>query len=183
MSDCGEGIKCRLNNLNASAIGSECLEILKKLVEPINQFQNQVLAWRPEGKPRSYEITERDKKMFSPAEELIWNLSQVAQLPLRINVLHFLASYKDILQPLADNCTVLAASSNAVLESKRLPKVLEYILVLANYLNDGGNDENLAGIKLSGLSRITQTKSNSGVNLLEFLVTKLQTKNPDLLLL
>ena len=178
-----EDLVMHLNNLNASAIGSECLEILKKLVEPINQFQNQVLAWRPEGKPRSYEITERDKKMFSPAEELIWNLSQVAQLPLRINVLHFLASYKDILQPLADNCTVLAASSNAVLESKRLPKVLEYILVLANYLNDGGNDENLAGIKLSGLSRITQTKSNSGVNLLEFLVTKLQTKNPDLLLL
>jgi hypothetical protein len=169
--------------LNAAGIGGDILEILKKLIQPINSFKANVLAWRPEGKSKTYELTPTDMKMMTPAEQLIWHLAPVPQLPLRINCMHFVATYKEIVGPLKQNSEVLAGASQAVLNSARLPKVMEYILILANFLNKGGQHENLSGIKLSGLSRVTMTKSNKGINLLQFLVTKLDTKDPDLLLL
>ena len=53
--------------------------------------------------------------------------------------------------------------------------------MLANHLNAGQRNSNLNGIKLSGLSKLTATKSSKGQTLLHFMIDRLFTKDVSLL--
>jgi hypothetical protein len=53
--------------------------------------------------------------------------------------------------------------------------------MLANHLNAGQRNSNINGIKLSGLKKLTATKSSRGQTLLHFMIDKLYVKNPSLL--
>ena len=53
--------------------------------------------------------------------------------------------------------------------------------MLANHLNSGSRSANMAGIRLSGLSKLSATKSAKGQTLLHFMIDKLHTKKVSLL--
>ena len=55
------------------------------------------------------------------------------------------------------------------------------VLMCANHLNAGQRNANVNGIKLSGLKKLSSTKSRKGHTILHFMIDRLFTKDPGLL--
>ena len=60
-------------------------------------------------------------------------------------------------------------------------RLLGIVLEVGNSLNHGTSKGGAKGIQLSSLMKLTQTRTNSGATLLEYIVVHLQNKSPDLL--
>ena len=121
------------------------------------------------------------KKFFSKSEQMVYYLTKVKQFPLRIKLMVYKLQFEDIITPLQENLRLLSKANGEVLASTRFPKIMNLTLMLANHLNAGGRNANMQGIRLSGLQKLTMTKSSKGVSLLQFLIDRLHLKDPDVL--
>jgi len=71
-------------------------------------------------------------------------------------------------------------SCEEVKGSRKLKKLLQLVLSLGNYMNRGGRG-GASGFRLASLTRLADTKSNSKINLLNYVVGQLETNHADLL--
>ena len=72
-------------------------------------------------------------------------------------------------------------NSNIIFQMRFYTSQSFSVLMCANHLNAGQRNANVNGIKLSGLKKLSSTKSRKGHTILHFMIDRLFTKDPGLL--
>eukprot|EP00946_MAST-07B_sp_MAST-7B-sp1_P005125 g5125.t1 len=174
-----------IEEMDYESLSMEALEALAKpngACQDIMKYKKKVLAWKPPGKSEG-PSSEAELKMLTSAELMVFHLGKVDSLTKRAQSMLYCKSFDENLKPLDTNLNLLMRACREVLSSERLPKIMHYILMLTNHLNQGGRNANISGIRLSGLGKICVTKSGKGQTLLHFMIDKLYVKSPTLLAL
>ena len=70
--------------------------------------------------------------------------------------------------------TAVIAATNEVKKSKKFKTLLRIMLAVGNQINKGTRKGDAEGITLSSLMKMSQTKTNSGYTLLEYIVMKVE---------
>lgn len=116
------------------------------------------------------------------ADLFMREIASVPRLLQRLQVLSVKTSFEPDAANLRKLIGVVSNASNQIKSSKKLAKVLEYILALGNHLNKGTNRGQATGFKLDGLIKFTETKGvDQSTTLLHYLCSTVSTKSPELL--
>ena len=78
---------------------------------------------------------------------------------------------------------VIMSACNDVRSSERFVRLLGIVLQIGNSMNKGTSKGGAKGIKLNSLMKLTQTRTNSGQTLLEYIIVHVMEKCPSLLAL
>jgi len=109
-------------------------------------------------------------------------LDKVPQLEQRVTAFNFRVSFDVRKADIKPGVETLRQASKEVLESKKLPKILELILEIGNFLNDSTPRGGVFGFKIGSLLKMTDTKSTDNTtSLLQYLVKLLEKNSSDLL--
>ena len=89
----------------------------------------------------------------------------------------------DEVKELDDQVMMLADATAQITESENLKQFLKMLLTIGNKMNEGTNKGQATGFKIGALAKITQTKTNQGTTLLEYLLSSLRVNRPEMLAL
>ena len=159
--------------LDARALGANALSSFVEFVPQQNEVQ-AAQAFLEQGGNTS---------RLGPAERFVCAMLKVPRLSARVPNMLFKVQFDELVQDLETRTDIILHTSNAVQNSKRFGRMLSMILTVGNELNRGTYKGNSAGFKLSSLAKLTQTKTNKGGTLLQYLVQHLidDPKDADLL--
>jgi len=141
---------------------------------------------------QKYIPTEADKEKLlgfagedgrlSKADRFMRALSAIPRMAEKLEAMSFRNAFEAEMGGLKKLVHVVTQASNQIKSSKKLTKVLEYILALGNHLNKGTARGQATGFKLDGLLKFTETKGvDQSTTLLHYLCSTVSTKSPDLL--
>jgi len=123
-----------------------------------------------------------DPNRLPAAEKFALELDKVPQLEQRVAAFNFKVSFDIRKADIKPGVEALKQACKEVLESKKLPKLLELVLELGNFINDGTPRGGVFGFKINSLTKMTDTKTGDNkMTLLQFLVKILEKQAPDLL--
>jgi len=146
----------------------------------------QVAAFMP-GKDdianlKNFVETGGDVTRLPPAEQFVLKLDQVPFLANRLVTFVFALSFDLKIEEVKSGLLDIERASKQVIDSKSLPQILELILELGNFINDGSPRGGAFGFKLSSLSKLDDIKAaDNKTTLLQYLVQMLEKKSPQLL--
>jgi hypothetical protein len=118
---------------------------------------------------------------MGPADLLILELANVPNIKQRLVAMAFRHHLPTTQEEIDDNLNAIMAAMNEVKKSDKFKKLLGIMLRVGNQINQGTRKGDAAGITLSSLLKMSQTKTNSGYTLLEYIVMKVETPFPELL--
>lgn len=131
-----------------------------------------------------YQKLIQDKTSFQKADKIMALLSSIPclqkRLELILNVWTFESQYEEFIEFLKQ----LMNACSEILNSKKFPKVLEYLLAIFNLMNTSGSASNcgaIQGFHLKFLSQLKSIHNASGFSLLKMLVCQLNKSSPELL--
>ena len=157
-----------VQNLNLNRIGSDAVENLLKVL-PTSAEIKGVQAYKG------------DIAMLNKCDLFIMEIGKVTRLKPRIECMVFQARFDELIAPLSSNISALQLASDEIRASTKFPELLGIILTVGNKLNQNTAKQNAAGVKLEGLMKLAQTKSNSGITVLDYIVMNLGRNTPELL--
>ncbi|KAB1263430.1 Delphilin [Camelus dromedarius] len=149
------------------------LEAPGRLSEP-DQFVLQVL--QPRTLPRASSLLE--SKALTPRQML-----SVPEYKTRLRSLHFQATLQEKTEEIRGSLECLRQASLELKNSRKLAKILEFVLAMGNYLNDGQPKTNkTTGFKINFLTELNSTKTVDGKStFLHILAKSLSQHFPELL--
>ncbi|PRP73182.1 actin binding protein [Planoprotostelium fungivorum] len=116
---------------------------------------------------------------FSPTFQ---QLDKVTNVPARLAAFKFMGTFDGKKEDVKPKIDLLRKACDQVKGSKKLPELLEVILEVGNFINEGTPRGNLQGFKLNSINKMNDTKStDNSQTLLQFLVTILEKSKPELL--
>lgn len=121
------------------------------------------------------------KSQLSEPDRFALELSQIPGYKLRINALLFKATFKERQGEIHDELTLIKDASKELRESQKLAKVLELVLAMGNYMNQGNQRvEGATGFKISILTELDTTKTSDNKSTFLHMVAKaVHTNVPD----
>lgn len=123
-----------------------------------------------------------DPNRLPAAEKFALELDKVPQLEQRVSAFDFKVSFDLRKADIKPGIEALRQGCKEVLECKRLPILLEVVLELGNFLNEGTPRGGVFGFKIGSLLKIADTKStDNATTLVQYLVKMLEKNSPDLL--
>ena len=124
-------------------------------------------------KIKSYVDSGNDVANLGKAERFILAIQDVPNLRQRLLAMQAKLTYFDAADHLEEDIDLIIKATKETKNSAKFRSLLAIILKLGNKLNEGTAKESAAGFKMSGLVKLTETKTNRGETLLDYVVTSM----------
>ncbi|KAK9760293.1 hypothetical protein K7432_015848 [Basidiobolus ranarum] len=122
-----------------------------------------------------------DGSKLSRAEQFFIEILSIERYHQRLDIMYFKQTYKEKYDGIQQACKTIYEASSSLRHSKTIPKILEIILTVGNFMNIGFRG-NASGFKVSSVNRLADTKTiDNKSTLLHFLIGITESKLPDLL--
>eukprot|EP00742_Colponemidia_sp_Colp-10_P015565 GILJ01017777.1.p1 GENE.GILJ01017777.1~~GILJ01017777.1.p1 ORF type:complete len:492 (-),score=79.56 GILJ01017777.1:28-1359(-) len=162
------GIRDAIVNMDEDALTLDDLWSLMALV-PTKQEMEPILAY----------TGEVDK--LGKAERFFIEMYKVPRLKQRIEAFIFKRQFNNKIEEIDQDLTTIQKATDQVRDSVRFQSLLQYILYVGNYLNQGSGQP-ARGISLSSLDKLTDVKANDKKQtILHFLINCFEKSKPELL--
>jgi len=116
------------------------------------------------------------------AEKFALELDKIPQVEQRLQAFSFRTTYDARKSDIKPGIETVRLASTELLSSGKFAQLLELVLELGNFLNEGTPRGGLFGFKLSSLPKMADTKAaDNTTTLLQFLVQVLEKQSPALL--
>lgn len=163
-------------------------EVINSITPPeddkIDQIQ-KIQKYQPvKDEIELYQKLIQDKTSFGKADKIMALLSSIPCLQKRLELILNVWSFESQYEEFIEFIKLLINACSEILNSKKFPKVLEYLLAIFNIMNTSGSASNAAAIQGFHLKFLTELKSihnASSFSLLKMLVCQLNKSSPELL--
>ncbi|XP_048243812.1 protein diaphanous homolog 2-like isoform X2 [Haliotis rufescens] len=114
-------------------------------------------------------------------EQFAVEMSTIKRITPRLTSMLFKMRFSEIVADIKPDLVAATEACEEVKNSKKFARLLEFILVIGNYLNAGSRNAQSLGFEISFLSKLDNTKSQDGkTTLMHFLAQTVEEKHPDL---
>lgn len=144
----------------------------------------QLLLYAPDaGEVKKYEEYRQDPSKLSEPDQFVLQMLSVPEYQTRLQSLLFKCSLQEKTEELRGAYECLYKASLELKTSKKLAKILEFVLAMGNYLNNSQPKTNkTTGFKINFLTELSTTKTVDGKStFLHILVKSLCQHFPDVL--
>jgi len=116
------------------------------------------------------------------AEKFYLELNKVPQLEVRVKANFFKISYDQRKSDIKPDVEILKQASKELRDSPKIPKIVELILEVGNFLNEGTPRGGIFGFQLESLNKLADTKSADNTqSLLMYLAGFFEEKDKSIL--
>ncbi|XP_069590651.1 delphilin isoform X5 [Ranitomeya imitator] len=144
----------------------------------------QLLLYAPGEEERKHfqSYTGSPSKLSEP-DQFALHMMQVPDYKMRLRSLLFKITLQEKTEEIRASCECVLKASTELKTSKKLAKILEFVLAMGNYLNDGQPKTNrTTGFKINFLTELNTTKTVDGkFTFLHILAKSLSQHFPELL--
>ncbi|XP_073415367.1 delphilin isoform X2 [Dendrobates tinctorius] len=144
----------------------------------------QLLLYAPGEEERKHfqSYTGSPSKLSEP-DQFALQMMQVPDYKMRLRSLLFKSTLQEKTEEIRASCECVLKASTELKTSKKLAKILEFVLAMGNYLNDGQPKTNrTTGFKINFLTELNTTKTVDGkFTFLHILAKSLSQHFPELL--
>lgn len=151
-------------------MNSICLQVREYVEEKIQELKEQGLS--------DEELENKAVQQLDMAEQYVWKVSSKVQFVReKLHALTYMGKFNDSLAVQQYNLELLRAACDEILGSLKFSSLLRDVLLpIGNKLNEGTRRGVAVGFKLSTLKTLCQTKANNEMNLLEYVLDKLDSR-------
>ncbi|ETL90419.1 hypothetical protein L917_10891 [Phytophthora nicotianae] len=111
------------------------------------------------------------RSRLEPAEKFLVEMCEIPRVTEKINVMFFASQFQHQQQELRNRIRVITQACYEILQSERLARCFELVLVIGNLLNTGTELEGAHGITLASLLKLSETKAiDQSMTLLQFII-------------
>ncbi|CAH8591404.1 unnamed protein product [Schistosoma rodhaini] len=158
-----------IDRCDGSSIGSERLKDLIKLL-PTDQEIKCLKAFQG------------NVNYMDPAERFFYDLVRIPKYYHKIDSMLLKEEFQPTINWIKSSLDNVMKTSQEILKSPLICELLQTVLEIGNYMNEGNNLGSASGFKLSSLLKLSEVRSNdSKFTLLHFLVQEFKTNNPQML--
>ena len=122
-----------------------------------------------------------DPGLLGKAELFTFAISKVDGVVHRLEAMRTRCTFADDVDELQKQVATVEDATRAIAESDHLRQFLRMLLTIGNKMNAGTAKGAATGFKIGALAKITQTKTNQGTTLLEYLLSSLRVNRPEML--
>ncbi|XP_063076974.1 delphilin [Engraulis encrasicolus] len=146
----------------------------------------QLLLYAPDDEEvkqyRHYQLTQ-DLSRLSEPDQFVLQMLAVPEYKTRLRSLHFKSTLQEKVEELSAGYECVYKASMELKSSKKLAKILEFVLAMGNYLNNGQpKSTRTTGFKINFLTELSTTKTVDGKStFLHILAKSLCQHFPELL--
>jgi hypothetical protein len=163
-----EDIKKAIVNMDAEKISLETLQIMVLYIpqpeemEMLKEYKGDVTA------------------NLGKAERYFLTIMDIQQLEAKLTAWEFQRSFESKMAVIKESLSTIGRTLKDIKSNQNLPKVLEYILAVGNYINGSTARGGAFGFKLNSLLRMLDVKSavDDKLSLLHFVVQEFEHNNP-----
>uniref|UniRef100_A0A8C1DQ91 Glutamate receptor, ionotropic, delta 2 (Grid2) interacting protein, a n=2 Tax=Cyprinus carpio TaxID=7962 RepID=A0A8C1DQ91_CYPCA len=144
----------------------------------------QLLLYAPDDdEVRQYEQYRDDPSKLSEPDQFVLQMLSVPEYKTRLKSLHFKTALQEKTEEMRGAYDCVFKASLELKNSKKLAKILEFVLAMGNYLNNGQPKTNkTTGFKINFLTELSTTKTVDGKStFLHILVKSLCQHFPEVL--
>ncbi|XP_054614899.1 delphilin isoform X7 [Dunckerocampus dactyliophorus] len=144
----------------------------------------QLLLYAPDAEEvKKYEEYRDDPSKLSEPDQFVLQMLSVPEYKTRLESLHFKCSLQEKTEELRGAYECVCKASSELKNSKKLAKILEFVLAMGNYLNNSQpKTSKTTGFKINFLTELSTTKTVDGKStFLHILVKSLCHHFPDVL--
>ncbi|XP_070783597.1 delphilin [Enoplosus armatus] len=144
----------------------------------------QLLLYAPdEDEVKQYEQFEQDPAKLSEPDQFIFQMLMVPEYKTRLRSLHFKTTLQERTEEMKVAYDYIYKASVELKSSKKLAKILEFVLAMGNYLNNGQpKSHRTTSFKINFLTELSTTKTVDGKStFLHILAKSLCQHFPELL--
>lgn len=144
----------------------------------------QLLLYAPDDEEvRQYERYRGDPNKLSEPDQFVLQMLSVPEYKTRLKSLHFKTTLQEKTEEMRGSYDCVFKASLELKNSKKLAKILEFVLAMGNYLNNGQPKTNkTTGFKINFLTELSTTKTVDGKStFLHILVKSLCQHFPEVL--
>ncbi|XP_010000905.1 PREDICTED: delphilin [Chaetura pelagica] len=144
----------------------------------------QLLLYAPDGEEvqRFQSYKENPSKLSEP-DQFVLQMLAVPEYKIRLRSLHFKTTLQEKIEEIKASYECICKASLELKSSKKLAKILEFVLAMGNYLNNGQpKTSKTTGFKINFLTELNTTKTVDGKStFLHILAKSLSQHFPELL--
>ncbi|KAL4682905.1 hypothetical protein H8957_006410 [Semnopithecus entellus] len=144
----------------------------------------QLLLFAPDAdEEQRYQAFREAPGRLSEPDQFVLQMLSVPEYKTRLRSLHFQATLQEKTEEIRGSLECLRQASLELKNSRKLAKILEFVLAMGNYLNDGQPKTNkTTGFKINFLTELNSTKTVDGKStFLHILAKSLSQHFPELL--
>ncbi|KAM7371065.1 hypothetical protein PAMP_010562 [Pampus punctatissimus] len=144
----------------------------------------QLLLYSPsDDEVKQYELFEQDPVKLSEPDQFIFQMLMVPEYKTRLRSLHFKTTLQERTEEMKVAYDYIYKASVELKTSKKLAKILEFVLAMGNYLNNGQpKSHRTTSFKINFLTELSTTKTVDGKStFLHILAKSLCQHFPELL--
>lgn len=144
----------------------------------------QLLLYAPDDEEvKQYERFEQDPAKLSDPDQFIFQMLMVPEYKTRLKSLHFKTTLQEKMEEMKVAFDYVYKASVELRSSKKLAKILEFVLAMGNYLNNGQpKSHKTTSFKINFLTELSTTKTVDGKStFLHILAKSLCQHFPELL--
>ncbi|KAG8433300.1 hypothetical protein GDO86_017547 [Hymenochirus boettgeri] len=144
----------------------------------------QLLLFAPDEEERQkFEAYTGSSTKLSEPDQFALQMMSVPEYKMRLRSLLFKSTLQEKTEEIRASCECVQKASSELKNSKKLAKILEFVLAMGNYLNDGQPKTNrTTGFKINFLTELNTTKTVDGkFTFLHILAKSLSQHFPELL--
>ncbi|XP_060029231.1 delphilin isoform X1 [Erinaceus europaeus] len=144
----------------------------------------QLLLFAPDAdEEQRYQAFREAPGRLSEPDQFVLQMLSVPEYKTRLRSLHFQATLQEKTEEIHASLECLRQASLELRNSRKLAKILEFVLAMGNYLNDGQPKTNkTTGFKINFLTELNSTKTVDGKStFLHILAKSLSQHFPELL--
>eukprot|EP01114_Cavostelium_apophysatum_P015134 TRINITY_DN4063_c0_g1_i1.p1 TRINITY_DN4063_c0_g1~~TRINITY_DN4063_c0_g1_i1.p1 ORF type:complete len:914 (+),score=272.33 TRINITY_DN4063_c0_g1_i1:72-2813(+) len=131
---------------------------------------------------RTYIQSGGDPAALPVAEQFAYKIDQIPDLERHLRTFIFVLSFEAKRAEIKQELNIVRVASNEILENKKLPPFLDYVLEVGNFINEGSPRGGAFGFKLSSLQKLEETKTTDNKSTLtQFIAGALKKQAPDLI--
>eukprot|EP00063_Salmo_salar_P089284 XP_014064119.1 PREDICTED: delphilin-like isoform X5 [Salmo salar] len=144
----------------------------------------QLLLYAPDDQEvKQYQCFDQDSAKLSDPDQFVLQMLMVPEYKTRLRSLHFKTTLQEKTEEMKAGYEWIYRASVELRSSKKLAKILEFVLAMGNYLNNGQPKTNkTTGFKINFLTELSTTKTVDGKStFLHILAKSLCQHFPELL--
>ncbi|XP_068439020.1 delphilin isoform X7 [Clinocottus analis] len=168
--------------LSASELREVLMNMSTDRLEPAHI--KQLLLYAPDDEEvKQYEQFEQDPAKLSEPDQFIFQMLMVPEYKTRLRSLHFKTTLQERTEEMKVAYDYIYKASVELKSSKKLAKILEFVLAMGNYLNNGQpKSHKTTSFKINFLTELSTTKTVDGKStFLHILAKSLCQHFPELL--
>ena len=131
------------------------------------------------------EVANQDMTSFDAkagkAEKFVLIASSITHYRERLDCMLFKLCHSELVESIMQYSATLSKACSEVHNTKKFAQLLGIVLQIGNALNKGGRKGGAQAFKVKSLMRLTQTKTNHNMTLLEYIIVHIRQKRQELL--